>query len=119
MHTLPPAQSAAPRHKQTGLTGGTPHLFGLRVVRRGGCGWLVRWSVGDAPNGGYLMSMAISAARKELRFRDPLSVSVHFTAKAVEGAEAELQVDVLHSGRTSQTAQVGTTDQLTTGTHTR
>ena len=69
--------------------------------------WLVRWSVGDAPNGGYLMSMAISAARKELRFRDPLSVSVHFTAKAVEGAEAELQVDVLHSGRTSQTAQVG------------
>lgn len=51
-----------------------------------------RWSYGDAPNGGILTSLAISAARRvtSRQHQDPLSVSTYFVKKvrreAREGA---------------------------------
>lgn len=42
-----------------------------------------RWSFGDAPNGGILTSLAISAVRQAagVTHKDPLSVSTHFVRK--------------------------------------
>ena len=49
---------------------------------------------GDAPNGGYLMSIAVSAARESIPFRDPLSISAHYLSKAQENVEAQILVEV-------------------------
>lgn len=54
-------------------------------------------------------AMALSAARKALgpKFRDPLSISVHFPNKAVEGHEADLHVRVLGVSKATATCEVG------------
>jgi hypothetical protein len=46
-----------------------------------------RWSFGDAPNGGILTSLAITAARQAegVTHKDPLSVSTHFVRKVGTG----------------------------------
>jgi hypothetical protein len=42
---------------------------------------IYRYSVGDAPNGGYMMSLAITAALECISFPDPLSISGHYVNK--------------------------------------
>ena len=67
------------------------------------------WSVGDAPNGGYLMAMAISAARKVITFRDPLSVSAYYCHKALENEDVEIDVKTLNATKGSATVSISFT----------
>lgn len=64
------------------------------------------WSIGDAPNGGYLMSIAISAARMSIPFRDPLFVNACFFNKAIENTVLLIDVTVLNLGKTTATVEV-------------
>lgn len=51
-----------------------------------------RWSVGEAPNGGYLMMMALNAASQCTHHPDPLSCTTTFLAKADENEPALFHV---------------------------
>lgn len=51
-----------------------------------------RWSIGDAPNGGFLMMMALDAASQCTTHPDPLSCSTTFLNKADENEPVLLQV---------------------------
>ena len=71
-----------------------------------------KFSVGDAPNGGYLCSMAVSAARECIpQFRDPLSITGHYMNKALEHVPCELEVRVLNLAKTSATVEIGISQQ--------
>lgn len=63
-----------------------------------------RWSVGTHPNGGYLVSMIISAMRGELNFRDPLTVTSHFLSPTAQGQPCEIRVEVIKRSRRGETA---------------
>lgn len=64
------------------------------------------WSVAGSPNGGLLMAIAISAMRahRDQPFRDPITLTAHFLAPAVEGAWLEARATVLKVGHRSATA---------------
>ena len=64
------------------------------------------WSIGDAPNGGYLMASAISAARECVPFRDPLSITAYYLSKAEEREAMDITVEVLGVAKSSATVQV-------------
>ena len=70
-----------------------------------------KFSVGDAPNGGYLCSMAVAAARECIPFRDPLSMTGHYMNKALEHVPCELEVRVLNQAKTSATVEIGISQQ--------
>lgn len=65
-----------------------------------------RWSVGDAPNGGYLMAIAISAALDALSFSDPMVVTGSFFTKANENAPLDISVTPLSETRSSATVMI-------------
>lgn len=67
------------------------------------------WSVGDAPNGGYLMGMAISAAGKVISFRDPLTMTAYYTNKALENQPVEISVNTLNKTKGTATVSVSFT----------
>lgn len=50
------------------------------------------WSIGDAPNGGYLMALAIKAATDCSNHKDALTVTAYYTSKTTENASATLKV---------------------------
>ena len=56
-----------------------------------------RWNIGIAPNGGYLVSVALSALRASVSKPDPVAVSALFPSRAQPGA-ARVDVDVLRRG---------------------
>jgi acyl-CoA thioesterase len=64
------------------------------------------WSIGDAPNGGYLMAIAISAARECINFHDPLSVTAYYLSKTQESANMDIEVEVLSSSNSTSTVQM-------------
>ena len=64
------------------------------------------WSIVDAPNGGYLMSIAITAAQRAIKFQDPLTVSAYYTAKALEDHPLDIEVTTLSEARSSATVQI-------------
>jgi len=69
------------------------------------------YNIVDSPNGGYLMCIAISAARGSLvklgtQYRDPLTVTGYYFSKCKHSAEVDITVDVLHSTRSTASAQV-------------
>jgi acyl-CoA thioesterase len=65
-----------------------------------------KWSVGDAPNGGFLMTMAINAAKKVVPHPDPLTVTAYFVNKAVQHADVEMNVRVIAQTKGSSTVHV-------------
>jgi len=65
-----------------------------------------RWSVGDAPNGGMLMTMAINAAKNFVHHPDPLSFTAYYVNKALENAPVELSVRVISKSKSSTTVHV-------------
>lgn len=71
-----------------------------------------RWNIGQAPNGGYLVSVALAAVRASVRRPDPVAVSVHFPSRTRPGP-AEVHVEVLreggHSAATARLVQDGET----------
>ena len=60
------------------------------------------WSIGDAPNGGYLMAIAGRILGEALPHPDPLSFTAHFLDKALHGP-VEVEVTRLRSGRSVST----------------
>jgi acyl-CoA thioesterase len=65
-----------------------------------------KYSIGDAPNGGYLMAMGISAIRQSIPFRDPLSITAHYISKTLENIDADFEVKILNIGKSTSTAEV-------------
>ncbi len=80
-----------------------------------------RWNIANAPNGGYLLSIALSAVATELPHPDPFAVSAHYPSRTEPGP-AEVSVEVVRLGRGSSTArailsQGGTARALVTATY--
>jgi acyl-CoA thioesterase len=65
-----------------------------------------RWSIGNAPNGGYLMLMAINAAKQCVPHPDPLTVTAFYFNKGIEGAPVDIDVKILSKSRSSSTAYI-------------
>jgi len=64
------------------------------------------WTIGGAPNGGYLLSIVLSAVAHELRggHPHPFAVSAHFASRAEPG-EAEVSIEVVRIGRATSTVR--------------
>ena len=69
------------------------------------------FSIGDAPNGGYLMCIAISAARECIPFRDPFSITGHYVNKSIEFVDADVIVQVLNQAKSSATVEISLIQQ--------
>lgn len=65
-----------------------------------------RYSIGDAPNGGYLMYLAIMAAKNTIEHPDPLSMTAYYVSKAVENESCDVSVRVIAKSRSSSTVHV-------------
>lgn len=63
------------------------------------------WNIGDNPNGGYLMAIAVRALRQTLAHPDPLSVTAHYLRPGLADAECEVKTQVIRTGRTLSTAR--------------
>lgn len=61
-----------------------------------------RWNVGPVPNGGYLMSLVVSAARRAAAHADPLAVTAYYAARTEPGP-VEIDVEPLQPGRRHST----------------
>lgn len=73
------------------------------------------WSIGDAPNGGYMMYIAIKAAQLALTdHSDPLTFTAYYTSKAIENIEAELSVRLLTKSKSTSTVHVTLKQEGTT-----
>jgi acyl-CoA thioesterase len=67
------------------------------------------FSVGDAPNGGYLMMMAIKAVKDSIGVQhhpDPLSVTAYYVSKAFENHPVDISVRIISNSRSSTTVSV-------------
>ena len=64
-----------------------------------------RWNIGNAPNGGYVMAMALRALAQDMPHPDPLTVTGHYLRRCETGP-VELSTEVVKSGRTTSTGQV-------------
>jgi acyl-CoA thioesterase len=62
-----------------------------------------KWNIAGAPNGGYLISIALGAIAGTVPHPDPLAVSAHFPMRT-EAAEADIAVDLVRAGRAHSTA---------------
>ena len=72
------------------------------------------WNIADNPNGGYLMSLAVSALRQQTpQHPDPLSVTVHYLKPGLGGRACEIDARLLRSGRTLSTARATLTQEGT------
>lgn len=61
------------------------------------------WNIGENPNGGYLMTLAVRALTEELQetgLLDPISVTTHFLRPGIPDCACQIQVQVLQVGRT-------------------
>ena len=65
-----------------------------------------KYSIGDAPNGGYLVALALAAGRHCLPFIQPMTVTTHFVQKALENQEVTFQVQVLNISKSTVTALI-------------
>lgn len=73
------------------------------------------WNIGDNPNGGYLLTLAVSAIRQACpQHPDPLSVTVHYLRPGAPGAECRIDVQVLRTGRTLSTVRASLVQEGTT-----
>lgn len=63
-----------------------------------------RWSIGAAPNGGYLARILLAGIEQSLPHPDPFSMTTHFLSTAKPGP-AEVRVEVVRAGKGHSTAQ--------------
>jgi len=64
------------------------------------------WNIGENPNGGYLLSIAVAALREAApQHADPLSVTVHYQRPGLAGQPCEVRTGILRTGRTLTTAR--------------
>jgi acyl-CoA thioesterase len=59
------------------------------------------WSIGDKPNGGYLVAIMLNAMQQRAQQPDPISVTTHFSRPTSEGLAATIEVEVIRTGRTT------------------
>lgn len=64
-----------------------------------------RWNVGDKPNGGYLLAVALRAAAEELPLPHPFTATAHYLRPASPGP-VNVDVEVVRAGRSLATADV-------------
>jgi acyl-CoA thioesterase len=65
-----------------------------------------QWSIGNNPNGGYLLSLAVAALRQQTpQHPDPLSITVHYLRPGLAGQPCRVDTQVLRSGRTLSTCR--------------
>jgi acyl-CoA thioesterase len=57
------------------------------------------WNIGDAPNGGYLVSLAVAALARTLPHPDPFAVTAHFPSRTGSGADALIESRMVRAGR--------------------
>jgi len=62
-----------------------------------------QWSISKIPNGGYMAAIVITAARRDIDFRDVLCVHGHYLAKGVPNERVEVRTRNLHVGRSFAT----------------
>jgi len=62
-----------------------------------------RWNIIEVPNGGFVMSLVMSALREALRHPDPLTVTGHYLSPTRPG-EVEIITETVKAGRTLSTA---------------
>jgi len=79
------------------------------------------WTVGLAPNGGYVLAVALAALSRSLPHPDPFAVSAHFVSKTDPGP-ADVVVEVVRTGvgvstGTARLVQGRRTRALVTGTY--
>jgi acyl-CoA thioesterase len=60
------------------------------------------WSVGEVPNGGYLLALVLRAVLDQSAHPHPVSTNAHFVAPPTAGP-AEVKVEVIRTGRTIET----------------
>ena len=60
------------------------------------------YSIGNAPNGGYLMAKALVAAKDVISMQDPLTITAHFLAKADENEPVDWSVRLVHKSRSME-----------------
>ena len=65
-----------------------------------------KYSIHDAPNGGYLMASALTAARHCIPQQDPLTVTAHFFQKAIENSPAQIEVRVLSETKSVSSVEI-------------
>jgi acyl-CoA thioesterase len=70
------------------------------------------WNIGENPNGGYLMAIAVRAMQEQLAVvdpqadqPDPLTLTAHFLRPGVPGASCTIDTDVLKLGRSITTTR--------------
>lgn len=83
-------------------------LFGEDTsVRRAGGGWLAdlqpRWNVGNNPNGGYLVALALRALVEETGRPDPVTVTAHYLSPPAPG-QLLIRTEIVKPGRSFVTA---------------
>jgi len=64
------------------------------------------FDIGDASNGGYMLTKAISAAREVIPFRDPITLSTHFVNKGVSEADSLIDVQILNQSKSNATVSI-------------
>jgi acyl-CoA thioesterase len=60
------------------------------------------WSVGEVPNGGYLLALILRAVLGESAHPHPVTTNAHFVTPPTAGP-AQVKVDVVRTGRTIET----------------
>ena len=74
---------------------------GVAVESLGGGRWRgqaePRWNIGSAPNGGYLLSIALSALHQTLPHPDPVAVTAHFPSRVRPGP-VEITAESIRAG---------------------
>lgn len=63
------------------------------------------WSIGEIPNGGYLVSVALQALQASLPHPDPISMSAHYLRPGIADAPCEIKVEVIRTGKTLSNAR--------------
>ena len=70
-----------------------------------------QYNIGDKPNGGYLVAIAVSAMSALSSHTDPISVTTHFLRPGVPDAPADIETEIIRAGRTVTTARATLTQE--------
>ncbi len=64
------------------------------------------WNIGQYPNGGYLMALAMSAMGQLVpQHPDPLSITVHYLRPGSAGVDCDVDATIVRSGRSLSTVR--------------
>tara|TARA_E500000331_G_C17244615_1_gene708593 strand:+ start:780 stop:1583 length:804 start_codon:yes stop_codon:yes gene_type:complete len=64
-----------------------------------------QWNIGENPNGGYLIIPALRSMQVREEHPDPLSVTAHFLRPGTGGELAQINTEILRSGRSVSTVR--------------